>query len=111
MKTLLLIGSLLSTIHMVSSKFPCASISAITGLIVLLPFLLDVKSILFTQSIFNSKILTLFYSSVPKCSHNLVKMEICPAESYKEPSLKKTHLLSNFQTSLFISLIPIKFYL
>lgn len=111
MMILLLTGSLLSILHMVSSKFPCAGISAIADLIVLLPFLLDVKSILFTLSRFNSKILTLFYSSVPKCSHNLVKMEICPAGSYKEPSLKKTHLLSNFQTSLFISITLIKFYL
>lgn len=111
MKILLLTGSLLSTPHMVSSRFPCVSISAVTGLIVLLPYHLDVKSILFKLSRFNSKILPLFYSSVPKCSHSLVKMEICPAESYKEPSLKKTHLLSNFQIWLFISLIPIKFYL
>lgn len=108
---LLLTGLLLSTPHMVSSRFPCVNILVITGLIVLLPYHLDVKSILFKQSRFNSKILTLFYSSVPKCSHNLVKMEICPAKSYKEPSLEKTHLLSNFQILLFISLIPIKFYL
>jgi hypothetical protein len=111
MKTLLQRVLLLSIQRMVFYLSRYVSISIINELIISRPYLLALKRILFTLSIFHSKIHRLFYNFVIITLCSLLKMETSQSRFYIKPFLKRRHQIFHFKICFFIFIFIIPFCL